>query len=351
MLFNGDFCPDYRNIYSAAINENSDRIPMYEHLISEEIMEKIMDTKFSSLKKGDKTDRREHIKIYIKFYRSMGYDTVSFERLITDAMPESGALYKNKDGAIKTRKDFESYPWEEIEKRFFKKNKYFFQYLSEEMPEGMKAIGGPGNGVFECVQDLVGFEKLCYIRGENPKLYADLFMKMGQIIYKIWRKFLKYYGDCYVVCRFGDDLGFKTSTLLPPEDIKKHIIPLYSRIVKLNHKYNKPFLLHSCGNIFNIMDILIEKANIDAKHSNEDIIAPFSEWVERYGDRLGNFGGIDTKILYDSKKEEIIEYVKKIMKLAQKYKGVAVGSGNSIPDYIPVENYLIMIETIREMRK
>lgn len=42
------------------------------------------------------------------------------------------------------------------------------------------------------------------------------------------------------------------------------------------------------------MDDLITGAAIDAKHSNEDQIAPFPEWVVRYGDRIGNFGGIDT---------------------------------------------------------
>ncbi|MDR1030283.1 MAG: hypothetical protein LBL76_05370 [Treponema sp.] len=46
----------------------------------------------------------------------------------------------------------------------------------------------------------------------------------------------------------------------------------------------KPFLLHSCGCIFKVMDDLIA-ARIDAKHSNEDAIAP-------YGRRIGNFGGL-----------------------------------------------------------
>jgi uroporphyrinogen decarboxylase len=41
------------------------------------------------------------------------------------------------------------------------------------------------------------------------------------------------------------------------------------------------------------MDDIIEVAKIDAKHSNEDDIAPFSEWVDRYGDRIGNFGGVE----------------------------------------------------------
>jgi uroporphyrinogen decarboxylase len=157
--------------------------------------------------------------------------------------------------------------------------------------------------------------------------------------------------DTYVVCRFGDDLGFKTSTLISPRDIRKNIIPQYRKIVKLIHSYNKPFLLHSCGNIFEVMDDLIEVVGIDAKHSNEDQIAPFSTWLDKYGDRIGIFGGIDTDIFCQKGEEEIKELVREIVALASNYKGFALGSGNSIADYVPVNGYLAMIETVREIRK
>ena len=176
----------------------------------------------------------------------------------------------------------------------------------------MKAVGGPGNGVFELVQDIVGFEQLCYIRADDPDLYRDLFTAVGSTM-EIWARFLKEYGDLYAVCRFGDDLGFKTSTLLPPQDIRTHIIPQYKRIVDLVHAYGKPFLLHSCGDIFAVMDDRIEMAGIDAKHSNEDVIAPFTVWLERYGDRIGNFGGVDMDVICQFSEAEIAEYVKAVL--------------------------------------
>ncbi len=345
-----DFNPDYRNIWKAATNRTPDRIPLYEHIISESIMEEILNKKFAELLKGDELEQREYIRNYIYFYKSMGYDTVSFERLITAVMPGSGALYSGKEGVIKNRKDFAHYPWNDIQSKFFAQNDHLYRYLAEEMPEGMKAVGGPGNGVFECVQDLVGFESLCYIRGENPTLYSDLFSKMGEVLIGIWKEFLSRHSDCYVVCRFGDDLGFKTSTLLPPKDIKEQIAPIYKKIVDLVHSYNIPFLLHCCGNIFNIMDTLIEEVNIDAKHSNEDTIAPFSVWLKKYGHKIGNFGGVDTNVLYEQEEKEIKNYVRDILELSQNNRGVAIGSGNSIPDYIPAEKYLYMVETVRKYR-
>lgn len=102
--------------------------------------------------------------------------------------------------------------------------------------------------------------------------------------------------------------------------------------------------------IFNIMEDLINTAGIDAKHSNEDQIAPFSEWVEKYGDCIGNFGGVDTGHLCMKSESEIREMVCEILTYTGEHGGIAIGSGNSIPEYVPDEGYLAMVETVRKMR-
>ncbi|MGL4737436.1 MAG: uroporphyrinogen decarboxylase family protein [Cellulosilyticaceae bacterium] len=108
----------------------------------------------------------------------------------------------------------------------------------------------------------------------------------------------------------------------------------------------KPFLLHSCGNLFQIFDDLIDLAKIDAKHSNEDAIAHFSIWVERYGDRIGNFGGIDTDVLCRQSPAYIQDYILDCLDKVKGHGGIAFSSGNSIPDYVPTDGYLAMIEMI-----
>lgn len=49
----------------------------------------------------------------------MTYDTVSFEATIVDRLPNHGAIYGGKPGPIRTRDDFEKYPWDEIPVRFW----------------------------------------------------------------------------------------------------------------------------------------------------------------------------------------------------------------------------------------
>ncbi|MDI6618986.1 MAG: uroporphyrinogen decarboxylase family protein [Clostridiales bacterium] len=343
------FKPDYHNIEDAAKNIETKRLPLYEHIISDEIMERVLNKKFRKLLYGTDSDIEEYFHNYCGFFLRMGYDTVSFECCIGPAMPGSGSLGGHIKGVINTMEDYEKYPWDEVPDRYFNMYGKYFDALRRTMPEGMKAIGGVGNGIFEAVQDVVGYMDLCYISVDDPELYCKLFKTVGRISFQIWDRFLRKYGDMFCVCRFGDDLGFKNTTLISAKDIRTHIIPEYKKIINLVHKYNKPFLLHSCGCIFDVMDDLIE-AGIDAKHSNEDQIALFPVWVEKYGDRIGNFGGIDTDAVCRLSKPEMKKYIYDVIEKCKGHGGFAFASGNSIPNYVPVENYLNMVEIVREYR-
>lgn len=148
----------------------------------------------------------------------------------------------------------------------------------------------------------------------------------------------------------GDDLGFRTNTLLDPQVLREHVVPQYRRVISLVHGAGRKFLMHSCGCIFSLMDDLIA-AGIDAKHSNEDAIAPFERWIHDYSDRIGLFGGIDMDFIVSRSPEEIR---RKIDAEAPRFRdlanGFAIGTGNSIPDYVPAENYLAMLEAVNAYR-
>ena len=265
-------------------------------------------------------------------------------------MPGGGALGNSRiDPAIKTREDFEEYPWEEIPDLYFKANGKYFSALRNRMPEGMKAVGGVGTGIFECVQDITGYENLCLMMYDDEELFSELFRKAGETNLKIWKRFMAEYGDIYCVLRFGDDMGYKSNTLLSADTLRREVVSRYRPIIDLVHGYQKPFLLHSCGQISSIMEDLIG-AGINAKHSNEDQIAPFSWWVETYGERIGNFGGFDVDALCQMDRAALREYTMDILKKVGNQKGIAMGTGNSIPSYVPAEGYLNMIEFVREYR-
>ncbi len=347
-----DFIPDFRNVEQAARNIVPQRMPLYEHIISFEMIENITNENLAPLMfSNNETDRVEGCKKYWDFFKNMGYDTASFEFCVCGALINGGALGNHKEGAIKTREDFEKYPWAEVEKRFFDINVPLIKAFTQTCPPNMRAVGGVGNGVFECVQDLVGYIDLCYIRSDDEDLYRDLFFKVGDMLKNIWSKFMDNYADAYCVMRFGDDLGFNTMALIPDDDIRQLVIPQYRKITDIVHSKNKPFLLHSCGNIFSVFPDIIKDAKIDAKHSNEDGIAHFSVWVDKFGDKIGNFGGVDTDILCSKSPDYIEKYVLDCLHKVDKKGGIAFGSGNSIPPYVKTEGYLAMVEAVRKYRK
>jgi len=345
------FQPNYKHFEDVMRNVKPARLPIYEHNISPLIMEKIMDVKFADLAGGDANDVNEFYKNFCEFFKIMTYDVVSFEMCITEVLPGHGAINGGMQGPIQSRDDFEKYPWDEIPALYWNSAEKHFDAMIENLPEGMKAVGGIGNGVFELSEDLVGLEYLPFIQIDDPKLYSDLFNKIGELMTTIWIKFLNKYKDAFVACRFGDDLGFKSSLLTNPITIRENIIPQYKKIIDLTHCSGKLFLWHSCGCIFEIMDDVIA-LGINAKHSNENAIAPYSRWIKDYGEKIGLIGGIDMDFLCQKSPENVFEFV---VEAGKKYRstanGYALGSGNSIPDYVPVDNYLAMIEAAQEIRE
>jgi len=87
---------------------------------------------------------------------------------------------------------------------------------------------------------------------------------------------------------------------------------------------------------------------INAKHSNENAIAPYDQWISLYGDRIGLLGGFDVDLLCLNEPTEIVDIVfEKGSRFRAAANGYALGSGNSIPDYVPVDGYLAMIEAAK----
>ena len=345
-----DFQPDYRHILDVLHNKKPERLPLYEHHIDLPFVAKYFDREIG-LEGSHPRDFENYYHLIAGFWKDMTYDAFDYEAAICDIYPGHGAILGGMPGPIQTREDFEKYPWNEIPGIFWQAYTPHFEAIRKTLPEGMKAYGGCGYGIFESAQDLVGYEPLCVLQYTDPELFADLFKKIGDLYLILWEGVIEKYADIFVFFRMGDDLGFKTSTLLEPDTIRHHIFPQYKRVIDLIHRSGKKFLLHSCGNIFAIMEDIIA-LGIDAKHSNEDEIAPFSRWIELYSDRIGLFGGIDVNTLslndYDTVYRKVLEDASIFRNKAN---GYGLGSGNSIAGYVPVEGFMAMIDAAMEIRK
>jgi len=344
-----DFQPDYHNLIDVLGNRKPKRLPLYEHIIDIPFVSKALGREISPQGNSAK-DLEAFYSELIGFWKDMTYDGFAYEAAICEILPGHGAIKGGMKGPIQNREDFENYPFDDIPGIFWEAYTPHLEAIRKVLPRGMKAYGGCGYGIFETSEDLVGYEYLCVMQYLDPELFTDLFKKIGDLYITLWSEMIHKYDDIFVFYRMGDDLGFKTSTLLEPETIVTHIIPQYKRVIDLVHSSGKKFLLHSCGNIFNIMDELIG-VGIDAKHSNEDQIATFDRWIELYSDKIGLFGGIDVNTLCLNSYEDVY---KKVIEDGAQYrltaKGWGLGSGNSIAEYVPVDGFLAMIDAANSLR-
>jgi len=160
-------------------------------------------------------------------------------------------------------------------------------------------------------------------------------------VYEYYKEAVRYSGVGAIF--HADDLGYKTGTILNPEFLRKNIFPWFKKYASLAHEQGKMYWYHCCGYKDSIMEDLINDVKIDALHSFEDICCPVMEYHRRYGDRIGILGGVDMDKLTRTNESELRKYVRGVLDecMPGRY---ALGSGNSIANYIPVKNYLVMLD-------
>jgi len=122
------------------------------------------------------------------------------------------------------------------------------------------------------------------------------------------------------------------------------VLPWHKKLARIVHNYDLPIILHSCGNLAAIMDDIIDDVQVDAKHSFEDKILPVTEAKRRYGNRIALLGGVDMNFLCNADSEAIRRYVRNIIEICAPGGGYALGTGNSVTNYVPLENYLTMLD-------
>ena len=248
-------------------------------------------------------------------------------------------------GVISNREDFEKYPWPSAEDLDLRS----FEFVSKNLPDGMGMFGCISQGIFEIVLNtLLGFENFSFLLYDTPDIIKSAFDKVGEIVYRSYEKLIGL--DKLTGFFQGDDFGFKTSTLMPPDIIKNYALPWHKKISELAHKNGLVYILHSCGYIDPLMENIIEDVKIDAKHSFEDAVMPVSRFKEKYGKRIGVIGGIDVDKICRLEEKELRKYVRETLDKCMPGGGYVLGSGNSVTNYMPMSNYFAVLDEGRNWK-
>lgn len=341
--------------------EHPAKPPMVEFIVDEPVIKTILTGMFQREWVAPGSDRESQMKYLdnlIFFWYRMGYDMMRYEsapdypgsaaRVAANTAGVNGSTRswaEESIGAISSWEDFEKYKFPRVEDFDF----FAFEYLDQHLPEGMGLGLAHGGGLFERVSWIFSIEKLCYFLFDQPDLVEAVTQKVSEIQSDFYRNILEL--DHLSAIFPGDDMGFRSATIISPNDLRKYFLPFHAQIAGMAHDRGVPYFLHSCGNLLKIMPDLIDTVGIDGKHSYEDAIIPIDKFQEMFGGRIAVLGGMDINFLATATQDQVRARVRKAAEICGSRGRFAIGSGNSIPDYVPVENYLAMVDEAISLKK
>ena len=241
------------------------------------------------------------------------------------------------DALIRSWKDFEDYPWPaagDIDAEAMERT-------ARLAPDGLGVMTG-SEAPFQTLTMILGVTGMSMLLYDEPDLVRAVADRIGSVLLEVY--------DLVASLPFvrgvqiSGDMGHKTGTLVAPQILREMILPWHQRFVDAVHRHGKIAILHSCGNLAEIMDDLVA-CGYDAKHSFEDTLVPHQfELHRRYGRRICLIGGIDVDFLARADEQAIRRRVREYIDRLGPEGGYILGSGNSIPEYVPTENYRALLD-------
>ena len=334
--------PDFNRLLKVLKREKTDLPVLFEYFMN--------NTVYSILTENEGLPSEEVLRDRVKTvlaYKNAGYDYATFlppEEFVfyLRENEESESVSLNDGAGITTREALESYPWPDPDKVDLS----VLERMEPYIPEGMKLVASAPDGVEETVIELVGYENLCYMIVDEPDLVKSVFDEVGQRLVDYYARVVDH--DIVGACINNDDWGFNTQTLISHEDMERWLFPWHKKINDVIHAAGKPVILHSCGNIYPLMDRVIDYLEVDGKHSYEDSIMPVEAAWEKYHDRISIMGGIDMDFVVRSTPGDIYKRSKEMLERTGSSGGYALGTGNSVPEYVPPENYFAILKAALE---
>ena len=335
--------PDFDRFRAAVTRERlPDRVPAAEIDVDMEVVEAFV-------------GRAVDLKTYTSFWEQAGYDYVLLQvrgqplhdsnqiRIAEGQLAQHGpeaSVSTYGSGGIRNEQDFAAYPWIGPEDVYYRD----VDLIREFVPDGMKLVVNYGP-LFQFLFRSMGIEALSFAAIENPSLLQAIAEKSGQLGLSIVESLAQreWVGGIW----YGDDMGYTEGLLVSPKFLRTYVFPYVKQMGDICRRYGKMFILHSDGDLRQVFDDVVA-CGLQGVHPNEPTSVDMVELKRAWGDRLSFLGGVDLDLLIRGTPAEVADATRSLIQRAGPGGGVAIGSSNSIPKYVPLANYKAMLDAIRE---
>jgi uroporphyrinogen decarboxylase len=205
-------------------------------------------------------------------------------------------------------------------------------------------MAGFGFSMFERAWTLMGMENVLVYMIECPEALENFFDRLCDFFLGLVDIAL----ECDVDgIHFGDDWGQQRGLIMGPAHWRRFIKPRMARLYARAKSKGKYVSQHSCGDCREIFPDLVE-IGLDCYQTFQPEIYPVAVMKQRYGDKISFWGGVSTQqCLPRMNPAGVREEIVKLIKTAGKNGGLILGPTHSVPQDVPVENILAMVEVFQ----
>ncbi len=343
--------PDWRALLDNIQRKGTPkRVHHVELFHDPEIYQAIID-RFDLAKGLNRTDPHFERHLRIKFLRFMGYDSVQLSlphdwRFYNAATADTAAMAREggrtfqdeHTGPVTNWQEFEEYDWPDPNKPGLTEE---LEWYHQNLPDDMCIFAYTGHFA-EFLTWIMGYETLCLAIYDQPDLVQAIADKLMAFFTADAKRLLQY--ERIRALWGSDDMGFKGGLLISPQDTRKYMVSGHVKLAKMAHDAGRLYFLHSCGKLTDIIPDLINDVHLDAKHSYEDTIEDVRQVKHTYGRHMAMLGGMDVDFMCRADEKAIRNRVRETLDICMPGGGYCLGTGNTVANYIPLENYLAMVD-------
>ena len=179
----------------------------------------------------------------------------------------------------------------------------------------------------------------------NPSFAKKLIKVIAETSLEIAKNIIDRGVDILVV---GDDVADTKSPFFSLPLFREFFLPYLERFVEEAHKKGIPFMRHSDGNLYPLLDDFV-RIGIDGLHPIEPGAMDLADVKQRYGDKFFLRGNVDCMyILPYGSEEDVRKDVRRCIDAAAEGGGFILADSNSMHSNVKTENILIMMNEARK---
>ncbi len=225
------------------------------------------------------------------------------------------------------------------------KDRYFSYELALKTSKDEGPYVLPGiQGIFESSWQPFGFQNYTRLLFEYPDFMEEVVNRLLQFFKEVVENLVR--AHSIELLMYWEDLGYKSGPLISPRQYTRFIFPRMKEFVRYCHKNGVKVIHHTDGNVNAILKQMI-KTEIDGLNPMEPTASmDIFQIKQDYGDKLTLIGNVDTiNLLTKGTREEIEQYVEKLLKYCAPGGGYILSDAHSINPAISFANYNAMIQT------